>query len=307
MFKSISLTDQQFEDYNSDELTNLSKVNLFIGQNNSGKSRFIRNIFKLDKIRFTPSNLDFEKLNRLTYLFGHNLINFFNENETSSQFYSSAKSISQPLHYIDINFNTNQFYKPIDYISTAKIDAIALSGDVTTRRNTLYHHINVALNKIPEIKNTLDPEYKYQFENLYFPSLRGLRPFPEQSGHPNPFFNRTIKDYFEEDHVDFAKKIYTGQTLYEELKKLLLGRHEERQKVTYFEKFLSRHFFKGKSIDLIPNIDDDVVYIKIGEDPDYPIYDLGDGLQMIIILTYPLFFNQNKNLKVYLYFYQRRF
>ncbi|WP_165760255.1 ATP-dependent nuclease, partial [Niastella populi] len=49
----------------------------------------------------------------------------------------------------------------------------------------------------------------------------------------------------------------------------------------------------------IATIKKDVVNVKIGEHEE-PIYNLGDGIQSIIILTYPLFFNQDKNLKVFI-------
>ncbi|MGB3780877.1 MAG: AAA family ATPase, partial [Tunicatimonas sp.] len=38
------------------------------------------------------------------------------------------------------------------------------------------------------------------------------------------------------------------------------------------------------------------LYIGIGGGEEYPIYNLGDGIQSVVILTYPLFFNQGQEL-----------
>jgi predicted ATP-dependent endonuclease of OLD family len=45
------------------------------------------------------------------------------------------------------------------------------------------------------------------------------------------------------------------------------------------------HFFEGKEIALIPEYYSDTVAFKIGDEDQFPIYHLGDGLQQIIIIT----------------------
>jgi predicted ATPase len=47
MFASISIDNEVFSDYEVFEkkIINLSKINVFIGTNNSGKSRFLRKLF----------------------------------------------------------------------------------------------------------------------------------------------------------------------------------------------------------------------------------------------------------------------
>jgi len=58
--------------------------------------------------------------------------------------------------------------------------------------------------------------------------------------------------------------------------------------------FLSANFFQGREVTLTPALhnqegkENDVVHIKIGESEDRPIYDLGDGMQSLIICTYPI-------------------
>ncbi len=66
--------------------------------------------------------------------------------------------------------------------------------------------------------------------------------------------------------------------------------------------FLSKYFFEGKHLSLIPRQKTDKgdpsnndLFIKIGSEKEYPIYDLGDGIQTIIIFTFPLFKYRHKN------------
>ena len=84
--------------------------------------------------------------------------------------------------------------------------------------------------------------------------------------------------------------------MYEATKKLLLGQRSDREKVRDFENFLSETFFQNREVNIVPRDGSDVLYIGIGGGEEYPIYNLGDGIQSIIILTYPLFFNQGREL-----------
>jgi len=139
------------------------------------------------------------------------------------------------------------------------------------------------------------------YNHFYVPILRGLRPIQYVKGPPavsEPFhkdvdnyLQRTIHDYDFNDEV--GKSIYTGLHLYDAARRLLLGLREDREKIAAFEKFLSETFFDKQIVNIVPKVDADVVWVRIGND-EYPIYALGDGIQAIIILTYPLFFHQGE-------------
>src|SRR6266571_6622855 len=59
--KAIAL-DEQFEKYTvksaqkegGNRLSNLSKINIFVGENNSGKSKFLRHLAVIEKLQFVP-------------------------------------------------------------------------------------------------------------------------------------------------------------------------------------------------------------------------------------------------------------
>lgn len=54
---------------------------------------------------------------------------------------------------------------------------------------------------------------------------------------------------------------------------------------------LSSEFFNGEEVTLIPEYGKDTVAVKIGSADQFPIYDLGDGLQQIIIITSAAYLN----------------
>ncbi len=90
--------------------------------------------------------------------------------------------------------------------------------------------------------------------------------------------------------------MFSGLSLFADLRRRLLGRTQsERDSVRQYEDFLADNFFGGSKVTLVPVEEDgnDVVHIKIGNKEDYPIYQLGDGLQSLIICTYPIVTEQN--------------
>ena len=64
------------------------------------------------------------------------------------------------------------------------------------------------------------------------------------------------------------------------------------------------NFFDGKSVEITASVKEDgkqdVLSIKIGDEHEKPIYELGDGIQSIIILTFYLFLHKNENLLVFI-------
>ncbi len=87
----------------------------------------------------------------------------------------------------------------------------------------------------------------------------------------------------------------SGLGIYSDLQSRLLSPEQARRdSVALFQDFLSREFFAGESVILVPalkNADgsaNDVVYINIGAESERPIHGLGDGMQSLIICTYPI-------------------
>jgi len=74
---------------------------------------------------------------------------------------------------------------------------------------------------------------------------------------------------------------------------MLLGDEHERELIKDFENYLSENVFNAK-ITLIPKYGQDILFIKIGDDPQRNIIDLGDGLQTIVCILFPIFIKKEE-------------
>jgi len=257
-------------------LADVKQINLFIGPNNSGKSRSVRELFNsvnrewlLEKKQISVSMI----IKEFKEIIPHR--NFLFRNSC----YMSHSEIEE-LNTIVDNFPT-QIPIMIDEIS----DYLLKSEGVNNSRERLQKEcIEPIIDKLDPsniIRNFITPR-----NSIYIPTLRSLRSIGE-----NDIFSKcTLDDYFvSENKLKPQKSIFTGHSLYNDLQEHLLGSHIQRLKVRKYEEYLSENFFFGEDISLVPRINDSVVYFKEGEKEERPIYDLGDGIQSIIILTFPVF------------------
>lgn len=100
------------------------------------------------------------------------------------------------------------------------------------------------------------------------------------------FEQLTRNQYFTENS---GATIFTGQTLYDDVEKLLRGNLDDRKKLREFEQFLAKTFFQGQDLALIPKKDHSELTVKIGTAEERQIHQLGDGIQMLLLITFPLF------------------
>lgn len=309
--KEILLESSNFAYYQvsadkQDRLSNLSKINIFIGENNSGKSRLLRELFKT-KLEILLDGLDYPKLIQLVQ-------NYFLPLQANKSL-SNVVILTQGFNHFQTLIQNLDPLKTSQQIigivhelreSFDKIQGNVSFGEYDNKR--LQEGINILLN---EINNSVIPVNYYNYQKLYIPVLRGLRPVAKAVTKVDDdyYIDRTIKDYFTVRHPSGGtspeieqNKVFTGLNLYEEVKNHLLGSQDKRELVRDFEKFLSVNFFHNKSVTLIPRLknDDgslnDVIHVKIGDEKEKPIYDLGDGIQHIIILTFQMFMNKGKDM-----------
>jgi AAA15 family ATPase/GTPase len=282
----------------SKPLAPLSPVNIFIGSNNCGKSRLLRSLFSLTYFRYKTNHYNaqsyYDFLMKINPEFQ---LAFTNTPRPLTEVGSiSIKHIENKLRDQDPNFidSKNPIYKVAEDILQTLINI-----DKTTHKQ--FEVYTYAICNIGE-------KYKHEFDALnvntklgdekryYIPVLRGMRPLDVDDQHKNFYGDRTKWDYFRNsDSLTEKMQIFTGLELYQSLKEKLLGEPEERQLVKEFEDFLSVSFFESKSVTLIPKEKSPkVVHIKIGNEPQYPIYELGDGLQNLIICTFNIFTEKEK-------------
>ncbi|HHK5554648.1 hypothetical protein COL11_00020 [Bacillus anthracis] len=301
----ILLIDEKYRNYEflgcevNKRIQNLSKVNIFVGANNSGKSRMLRELFQEDDLKFVPSDFKLDEVNNIIKEYKEKVIETLNSRGIVGYGGVEIEDVGRikELEYIIANEDfLREFYDYVD--KTMNFEG---SATITYRGGSPhidYLSMNQSMREISvnireQIEQVVHEQKKYKFQKVYIPTLRGLRGFENNE---NYYLNRTKKDYFHSKEVE----IFTGLDLYEEVKKLLLGSLEDREKIADFQRFLGDSFFDGQEFTLIPSISSDVLHVKIGDEMEYPIYELGDGIQSLIILTFPLYKYRNEKLLLFI-------
>jgi hypothetical protein len=249
-------SDEPFSSYsfdtseNTNVISSLSLVNIFIGTNNSGKSRLLRSIFSLKDDYFLYNT---NKNSAQKYF---DLIESLNKEVTSAigDFEAFIEKITQN-YFDDILTDRHAFFsvKNIKYnLIKQKLDNLK---DCKTKHGTISYGIN-NVNELTRIGQKYTPQFEAlaidsslgQEKRYYLPILRGMRPLDENDKHINLYKDRTLKDYFQTPNPPLPDKekmiIFTGLELYQNLKEKLLGEPEDRELVKDFENFLSTKFFK---------------------------------------------------------------
>ncbi|WP_415775348.1 ATP-dependent nuclease [Shewanella oncorhynchi] len=273
---TILFKEDSFINLSSDvwSVSNIKRVNFFIGPNNSGKSRLLRHLYTqtFDDVysnKFSAPDFIIEVLME-------SIIEKYRNDDDIISFATEIKKLDLKLK--------------IENISTEIAllrDAVFTSQKISKYNSNLssFQQILVQrLNSNPKFLNASG--FKSQnYNKIYIPLLRGLRNLTDADF----YYQKTKKDYFSAIESAHQESIFTGQSLYQDLINSLLGEHEKRKKIKEYELFLSEHFFNNNEISLIPRIDNQSIYIKEGNKEERPIHSLGDGLQSIIILTFKIF------------------
>ncbi len=272
----------------------VSRINIFVGSNNSGKSRFMRTLAMEHEYKGGVRGLDLEMIRS-------NLI----------QHVSEIQAILAPLGLKDVNglqidslavrlqsiprelhFGTD-IYKPFrDVFSNMET-----VGDISSWTSSHGRDIGTAdkqrirdgiarvgtnalaqLSQIPIFSESTAPK------RVYIPVLRGLRPLDD--AHTDLYTQRTSRDYFSRCDSKACPDIFSGLSLFQRLTDMLLGSNQERRAIAAYQEFISDTLFEGRPIALIPNQHEKVVIVKIGDEKEQPVYNLGDGIQMAIILSF---------------------
>jgi AAA15 family ATPase/GTPase len=285
-------SEEPFSNYlvnESNSFSPISLINILIGTNNSGKSRLLRAFFSLkDYISYDIGRYNEKRfydlfdliqleIEKLFYFNGYKDWNSFPE------YIKSAVKIHHPIS------PSNPIYKVVESTLMYLITADERVATVPNRERgiaIINHTRKIGENFMKKFSDIMGE--KIDGKRYYIPILRGMRPLDDK--HTNLYRERTGNDYFDKNSLSENMQIFTGLELYQTLKEKLLGEPNERKLVREFENFLSINFFERKEVTLIPKEKSPkVVHIKIGNEPQYPIYKLGDGLQNLIICTFNIF------------------
>lgn len=298
VFKGIP----EFESFQTAEedstIKNLSKVNLFIGSNNSGKSRCIRGIFANQAVGINHDGFNLISLNEAIQDYEQEMTKLFQKYGATFNRSPNRQFHIEKIYATQVGGEhlLEKLVKKVDSYTSKSFNVIP---DVEYGMRSLFSSKGMEI--LSRLKESYQDSFsKVQYFNgkyVYIPMLRGVRPLNTGTGENDYYLDRTIKDYFTNGLAQ-DRQMYTGMSLYNDLVTLLLGDTSDRRRVRDFESFLSDTFFQNLEVNLIPRHGQDVVYIKIGN-TEKPVYELGDGIQSVIILLYPLFFNTDKQLLVF--------
>ena len=280
-------------------LLNLAKVNIFIGPNNSGKSRFLRSLYAHDmtgcnmKVA-SGSGLPIDNLDRIASVYFGHVMGFIRTPTDATP--AKAKIFSLPVRP-----DRRQFEKHLPWLSAAfaqisrNWEACPCMDNEQGKSNWEELH-RKTLQDFRKAFTTVGQTGGFQ--KIYIPTLRGLRPprTPERiettkETTADYYGDRTVGDY--KLPTGGSNIIFTGLTMYQDVKQHLLGLREERQLIHDYEDFLSNSFFNGDQISLTPGRDGDVLLVNVGHE-ERRIHDLGDGIQQMIMLTFPVFMQRGK-------------
>lgn len=295
-------------DAEAHQIERLSQINIFIGANNSGKSRFMRELSKMSTAPYHLSGVDLQALSAEYELFSQHIAtafnNFTNTHADSAQIDGFGGIVTTNL---DLKKYIPSAYSQAYFQSNTKLEDLKKLL-IALRDNQVSHHAyrGDPRQAVAELKARLSSEEGERFISLldnyifdpinfkkyYVPTLRSLNDFDEYQKEPaQDIFGLRAKQvygYTDEDGVD----VFTGQILYSRVKSMLLGDLEDRSRMRDYETFLSTKLFDGQEVVIIPKEKDDVVNVRIGG-VEHPIHQLGDGIQSLIILTFPLFECEN--------------
>lgn len=277
-------------------LLGLSKINIFVAPNNSGKSRFIRSIAKSNSLTYLPKDIDFKILDDDLNKLKGEIMSFLSSNGIDPDGLGQhIRAMPVVDHCEEIQTEIDKYFKMLD----SKLESLDRQMNTSTGAFT-YPAIANKVREIIKIRKTsnIDNFLSFsgqKFEKYYMPMLRGLRGLGDDS--TDYYQNRTIKDYFPEETKPI---IETGLGFNTLVKKHLLGDLAQRETIREYERFLSKNFFESSPIALIPKEEGGMLTIKVGDEKELPISQLGDGLQSIIVLTMPIFLNRKDKLLVFI-------
>nr|WP_315151362.1 AAA family ATPase [uncultured Flavobacterium sp.] len=306
LFKDYFLNDK---DHSIKYFPKFNSINIIVGANNCGKSRFMRQFMSLDSYVGINDLLLLRQLideyNLYVEMFNRDKIQAFLDNHTKRVYGDSI--LDQKADKIQRNrlvkLKEDDFKNIISVVKANK-----------KRLNEMLGYSDLQddfLNNYSKIEETYTEEFKPK--KYYIPTLRTAHSlfYITKSGSDKKldepgtndyekmekdiFLHTYIKNYKIEKSVD----VFTGLHLYREILNSRNSEKSIRVQFENFEKFLSINFFDGKQIDIVAKFnkndnekgisESESILIHVAGDKDRKLYDLGDGIQALIILLYKIF------------------
>jgi len=247
----------------------ISRVNLIVGPNNSGKSRFMRAI-----VTGWSGNVEFAG---------------FDSIDARTRFQNMSRRLkglaAQPGDVPKHPSVLRDGYG--DYIAAAELQLQKVKERLKGRPDQSVLDAEKDLRNLcgfargaPNLNSPALCE-----QRQYIPMLRGVR---QLEGEPGDIYaGTTITDY-----AIAREHIFTGRQMYDRVDAMRNGPLKGRDTLDRYHAMLSRTLYDRRSIELIPRHDDKTLYVRIGNETERAIHHLGDGVQAQIILTFRPFLDE---------------
>ncbi|WP_405564176.1 ATP-dependent nuclease [Polaribacter sp. Asnod6-C07] len=253
----------------------INKINFFVGENNSGKSRFLRGLIKLQ--------YPFENISK---------------NKIFSELITEIEEIERSLNNsLAPSFKLSNIIRITDHLISnySKDDEDKITefiNDLNVRGKTIYSHendiinFNLYLTKVKELQNELNFTKENNISNkIYIPILRSLL---KTTGLNLGSFTDVVRTLYFSNKIPSKVKIDTGLDLWNRIYKL--QNSPKKRNIEKFQFFLSKYFFNNKRVELLAEDDQpQLVTIAIDNKDFRNVSELGDGIQALIILLFPIF------------------
>lgn len=319
-FDIIFSQEKDYESYFDDNyeklkrLKDLSNINILVGANNSGKSRFIRNFLKAQLVQWENRGYLQKLINNFNKLISLNNFGAYNSRAhvKYQSFEDNYRQIKfKEIEYLEaqeemskqINFNLNIFNFLIQDIG----NLLSLPDGLNfTLINGHQKELGFLLD---EMRDILCKDFT-QKQKKFIPTLRTAHSLFESKN--DQHYSKISKNIFEQtiSHNHKLKssellEIFTGLDLYYQIVNIRNDVKDKRQSFEKFEEFLSKNFFQSKRIEIVAKFNiydkhegkDDAEIINVyieGESKD--LHELGDGIQALFILMYKIYTCENESL-----------
>ncbi|RAJ80379.1 putative ATP-dependent endonuclease of OLD family [Chitinophaga dinghuensis] len=318
-------------------LPSLSKINFFVGANNSGKSRLLRRLLlKLKDYRNGNSHFstissgeydiialnqmkraDFIKAVKTDFqelkLWGKRnssveLTTFLPEDEVLHE-YQIWNWLKMQCEKLDLSTSMIIRGEEVERMCRRINDLmeVPLDGKIWTTYIPVHRSVKRFMSPKSDAKKSTTSYNPQDFEAIPYGLL--------QDRCILDYFVRSIESYDQQgsSHKEKAQMLYyslypkenifTGEQLFTLIQELRNSGEARRKILLDYETFLSVNFFNGEPVEInaIKTGYFEELHVKIGTQPEFPIHELGDGIKAIIVLTFPLFYYRGESRHVIVY------
>lgn len=276
-------------------LSNLKRVNILSGENNAGKSRFIRSLIQNSNdnkcLLYNEKNILSENLRRIE-VENNDILSYikFNYKERYLEINKNCQNMGAlekfeylyKTYYNDLSLNNsnanivNAFNRIIDYYLANK-----------QINNSNFYYIPI-LRGIENFEVYFDGKENLNNIQMTLPDMDKLNKY---IGQANCIYKTKVKRIYKIQE----EKIFTAENLYDEVVEILLGEEERRIKFHEFERFISNNFYNGEGFTINPNKKNSCLMVKIKNSVERKIYDLGDGIKQLIVLLYQIYMHKDED------------